>query len=113
MSEEPSCGKELAANAALPAKLGELMTSVTRVLETHTKALDLEDDNARQEYDAYVELVRRHRRVAAEMRALGERMASHHDLPMGSRYRVAATWASVARPANAAAPASASVCTSA
>lgn len=83
MSEEPSCGKGLAANAALPAKLGELTTSVARVLETHTKALDLEDDNARQEYDAYVELVQHHRRVAAEMHALGERMASHHDLPMG------------------------------
>ena len=83
MSDEPTCGKGLAANAVLPAKLGELIASVARVLETHTKALDLEDDNAGQEYEAYVELVERHRRIAAGLHALSERMASHRDLPMG------------------------------
>jgi len=56
---------------------------VARVLETHTKAIDLEDDNAREEYEAYVELVERHRRIAAQPHALSERMASHRDLPMG------------------------------
>ena len=83
MSEEATCGKGLAANAALPAKLGDAMDSVARVLESHTKALDLEDDDARQEYDAYVRLVDQHRRIAAELRALSEQMVSYRDLPMG------------------------------
>ena len=83
MSEEATCGKGLAANAALPAKLGDVMGSVAGVLESHTKALDLEDDNARQEYDAYVRLVEQHRRVATELHALGEEMVSYRDLPMG------------------------------
>jgi hypothetical protein len=83
LSEEATCGKGLAANAALPAKLGDVMHSVARVLESHTKALDLEDDSARQEYNAYVRLVEQHRRMAAELHALGQEMVSYRDLPMG------------------------------
>jgi hypothetical protein len=49
LTEAPTCGQGLAANATLPAKLGELMASVARVLETHTKALDLNDEAAGQE----------------------------------------------------------------
>jgi hypothetical protein len=83
LSEEATCGKGLAANATLPAKLGDVMASVARVLDTHTNALDLDDDNSKQEYDAYVKLVQHHRRVAAELHALSEQMASYRDLPMG------------------------------
>lgn len=83
MSDQPTCGAGLAANAALPAKLAELIGSVARVLETHTRALDLEDDFARQEYDAYVELVAQHRGTARKIEALAEQMASYRDLPMG------------------------------
>jgi hypothetical protein len=80
---EPTCGQGLAANATLPAKLGELIASVACVLEAHTKALDLEDDNAKEEYDAYIKLVEQHGRIAAELQALSEQMASYRDLPMG------------------------------
>ena len=83
MADEATCGKGLAANAGLPAKLGELAASVADVLKAHTKALDLEDDYARQEYDAYMNLVEHHRRIAAELRALSEQMLSYRDLPMG------------------------------
>ena len=83
MSKAPTCGQGLAANSALPAKLGDLIASVAAVLEMHTKALDLEDDNAKQEYDAYVKLVEQHRRTAADLRAMSEQMASYRDLPMG------------------------------
>ncbi len=83
MSEESTCGEGLAANATLPAKLGELIASVARVLETHTKALDLADDSARKEYDAYVTLVEQHGRITAELQALSDQMASYRDLPMG------------------------------
>lgn len=83
MVDEATCGTGLAANAPLPAKLGELAASVADVLEAHTKALDLEDDDARQEYDAYMELVEHHRRIAAELLALSEQMTSYRDLPVG------------------------------
>jgi hypothetical protein len=82
LSEVATCGQGLAANATLPAKLGELMASVAHVLETHTKALDLDDQNARREFDAYIELVEQHRRIAADLHALSDQMASYRDLPM-------------------------------
>src|SRR5688572_21862671 len=54
-------------------------------LETHTKALDLEDEDedAKQEYEAYVKLVEQHRRIATELHSLSEQMASYRRLPMG------------------------------
>jgi hypothetical protein len=67
----------------LPAKLGDVMGAVARVLETHTKALDLEDGDAKQEYEAYVKLVEQHQRIATELHSLSEQMASYRHLPMG------------------------------
>jgi hypothetical protein len=83
VSEEPTCGSGLAANAVLPAKLGDVIGAVARVLETHTKALDLEDEAAKQEHEAYMRLVEQHRRIATELRSLSEQMGSYRDLPMG------------------------------
>jgi hypothetical protein len=83
VSEELTCGRGLAANAVLPAKLGDVMGAVARVLETHTKALDVEDEDAKQEYEAYVKLVDQHRRIATELHSLSAQMASYRDLPMG------------------------------
>ena len=37
---------------------------MAEVLELHTKALDLEDENARQEQRAYLRLVEQHRLAA-------------------------------------------------
>ncbi len=82
MGEQPTCGQGLAAHSALPAKLGELTAAVAEVLEIHTTALDLEDENARRERDAYLKLVAEHRQTAAELRAIGEEMAGYRDLPM-------------------------------
>lgn len=62
------------------------MAAVARVLETHTKALDLEGEDAKQEYEASVKLVEQHRRIASELRSLSEQMActatpmGRHDL---------------------------------
>jgi hypothetical protein len=44
MEEEPTCGKGLAEQSVLPAKLGQLMASLADNLEVHLKALDLPDD---------------------------------------------------------------------
>jgi hypothetical protein len=83
MDEQPTCGKGLAANSGLPAKLGELTAAVAQVLELHMKALDLEDSNARTEHDAYLTLAREHRTVATQLQALSAEMAGYRNLPMG------------------------------
>ena len=80
--DQPTCGKGLAANAVLPAKLAELMDARADVLERHTKALDLTDPNAQTELDAYTKLARGHRDVARELASLAEQMAGYRDLPM-------------------------------
>jgi hypothetical protein len=81
--DRPTCGEGLAANAVLPAKLAELMTAQAKVLERHTRALDLTDATAQKELDAYTKLERAHRDVAGELADLAEEMASNRTLPMG------------------------------
>jgi hypothetical protein len=81
--DQPTCGKGLAANAVLPAKLAELTAATAEVLERHTKALDVNDTAAREEFDAYAALVRAHRAVASELAKLAQQMAGYRDLPMG------------------------------
>jgi hypothetical protein len=83
MEDELTCGRGLAAHAALPALLAELTDSVAENLERHLKALDLRDENSRQEYDAYVELAKQHRETAARLRTTAAQMAGYRDLPMG------------------------------
>ncbi|HYU16717.1 MAG TPA: hypothetical protein VEL05_11615 [Candidatus Acidoferrum sp.] len=83
MEEEPTCGKGLAGNAAIPAKLGQLIGSMARVLEVHMQALDPADPNARLERDAYANLARDQRDIAARLRATSAEMAGYRDLPMG------------------------------
>jgi hypothetical protein len=83
MTEQRTCGQGLAEHSALPAKLGELTAAVAEILASHTSALDLEDDNSREENRVYQKLVDAHRRTAAQLRATGEEMAGYRDLPMG------------------------------
>jgi hypothetical protein len=82
VAEQPTCGQGLAAHSSLPAKLGALSAAVAEVLETHIKALDLEDENARQEHAAYRKLAEEHRQSAAQLLATGEEMAGYRDLPV-------------------------------
>src|SRR5688572_28024287 len=81
--DQLTCGKGVAANAVLPAKLAELTGALAEVLERHTKALDITDPAAREELDAYVALVRAHRAIAGELSKLAQQMVSYRDLPMG------------------------------
>ena len=83
MDDQPTCGKGLAEHSPLPAKMGELMGAVAKVLELHMNALDLTDDNARLEYDAYQELATAHWQGASQLQATAIRMAGYRDLPMG------------------------------
>ena len=82
-NDQPTCGKGLAANAVLPAKLAELTAATAEVLERHTRALDLTDPAAREELDAYTALVRVHRTIAGQLASLAQQMAGYRDLPMG------------------------------
>ena len=52
-------------------------------LELHMKALDLSDENAKPEYDAYRRLAQQHRQTAGELQATAEEMAGYRDLAMG------------------------------
>jgi hypothetical protein len=83
MEEQPTCGKGLAHNAVLPARLGELTAALAENLEVHMKALDLSDHSAKQEHDAYTKLAGEHREIAAHLHAVAEQMAGYRDLPMG------------------------------
>ncbi len=81
--DQPTCGKGLAANAVLPAKLAELLAAQAEVLRRHTQALDLTDVNARSELEAYTKLEQTHRSVAGALASLAEAMTGYRDLPMG------------------------------
>ena len=81
-NDQPTCGKGLAANAVLPARLAELLTVQAEVLERHMQAIDLTDPNGQAELDAYRALARAHRANAAELAKLAEQMAGYRDLPM-------------------------------
>lgn len=84
MTDEATCGKGLAASAALPAQIAELIAGVAEVLEQHMKALDLGDENARREHALYDRLAREHRDAAAALADTAARMAAARDLPMGA-----------------------------
>jgi hypothetical protein len=83
MPEETTCGQGLAEHSSLHLKLGELTEAMALQLELHTKALDLDDENARNEHGVYQGLVQKHRDVATRLHAIGEDMAGYRDLPMG------------------------------
>ncbi|HJR63643.1 MAG TPA: hypothetical protein VJ803_08055 [Gemmatimonadaceae bacterium] len=83
MSDQPTCGKGLAANAALPAKTGALITSIAEVLVVHMRALDLTDERSREEYRAYEHLATALRLAGRQLSAIGDEMTGYRDLPMG------------------------------
>jgi hypothetical protein len=104
MEEQPSCGRGLAERSALPAKLGELVAAVADNLEAHLVALDLTDENAKDEHEAYVTLAREHRKASDQLQATARRMAGYRDLPMGKHDamgmrnpKIAAAFANFAR----------------
>lgn len=81
--DQPTCGKGLAENSILPAKLSELMTAMVENLESHMKALDLTDTNSRTEYEAYDSLAKEHQQIAVQLQSVADQMADYRALPMG------------------------------
>jgi hypothetical protein len=82
MDEAQTCGKGLAANSVLPARLGELTGALANLLEVHVEALDPSDEDARRERDAYRRLASEYRDIASRLIATSGLMASYHDMPM-------------------------------
>jgi hypothetical protein len=90
-SDQQTCGKGLAENSVLPAKLGELISAMAGNLETHMKALDLTDPNSQAEHNAYEKLLKELRQIAAELSLTASQMAGYRDLPMGRHDQKAMT----------------------
>jgi hypothetical protein len=82
MPDQPTCGHGLADHARLPLALAELFDHSAENLEVHVDTLDLTDEHARTERDVWDRVAAQHRSIAAELRATGEVMARHRDLPM-------------------------------
>jgi hypothetical protein len=83
MSDEWTCGKGLAKNAELPARLADVADAMARLLEGHTRALDMSHDACRQEYDAYRRVAEDWRGAAPVLHAIATQMAGYKDLAMG------------------------------
>jgi len=77
-----TCGQGLAAHAPLVAKVGDFVAALAENLEAHLTTLDLSDQNARAEYEAYVSLSHAHRDIAHRLAMTGAQMAEQRDLPM-------------------------------
>src|SRR5687767_5691762 len=82
MDYEWTCGKGLAANAALPQTIAAFFDALALVLDLHTRSLDRGESNGRAEHDAYMSLVGQQRAIASSLAALGREMAGYVDLPM-------------------------------
>ena|SRR5690349_7873679 len=82
-SEPQTCGKGLAENSVLPAKLSQLISAMAGNLEAHRRALDLNDQYSRAEYEAYEKLLKELRQTAAQLAITAAEMAGYRELPMG------------------------------
>ena len=77
-----SCGPGLAERSTLPAKLSALSAAMADNLNEHQRTLDLTDNNARAEHDAYQAVASALREAATQLQQVAERMARYRDLPM-------------------------------
>jgi hypothetical protein len=56
---------------------------MSHVLEDHMQALDLNDANAKQEFEAYNSLVQKNREIVTRLKTVADEMAGYQDLAMG------------------------------
>ena len=90
-NEQPTCGRGLADHSMVPAKIAELLASLTENLEAHIPSIDVEDPNGRAERDAYEKLAADYRAVASGLRAAARQMAGYRDLPMARHHEAEAS----------------------
>jgi hypothetical protein len=82
MNQPATCGKGLSERSVLPTRLSALCAAIADNLEKHQHALDLTDENARTERDAYRVLANDFRDVASQLQAIADRMVGYRDLPV-------------------------------
>jgi uncharacterized protein YndB with AHSA1/START domain len=81
MNQPETCGQGLAERSAVPAKLGALSAAMAENLEEHQRTLDLTDDNATAERDAYEVVASALRDAAAQLQTAADRMVGYKGLP--------------------------------
>jgi hypothetical protein len=91
VEEQPTCGRGLAHNMAVPAALAAAAGSLAQNLELHTRALDPGDAMAAQEKTVYERVARNLRSAAADLQSAAAQMAAAADLPMGAHDLAAIT----------------------
>lgn len=84
MSDGPTCGQGVAANAALPDGFAAVIDGIAANLELHMTALDVSDPADRKEHTAYERVAGACRTAAAELRTLAREMTASRDVPMGA-----------------------------
>ena len=89
--DQPTCGKGLAENSVLPARLSNLISAMAENLAVHMKALDLTDVKSQAEHSAYERLVDELRQTAVQLQWSANEMAGYRDLPMGRHDDIAMT----------------------
>ena len=83
VDDQQTCGKGLAENAKLPARLASVISALAENLELHMGTLDQSDANSRRELEAYAHLGQSFRRIGSDLAATSQEMAGYRDLPMG------------------------------
>lgn len=78
--EEWTCGKGLAANARIPARIAEFLKSLAENLEAHLPTIDTGDPAGEAERAAYVRLSGEYHAVAAQLARTAQRMREYRDL---------------------------------
>jgi uncharacterized protein YndB with AHSA1/START domain len=86
MKKPETCGQGLAERSALPATLGALAVAMADTLEQHRRTLDLSDQNAKAEDDAYEAVASALGNAAAQLQVTADRMVGYRELPMGRHH---------------------------
>ena len=82
MNAKPTCGQGLAEHSVVPAKLSALVSAMADNLESHVRALDLNDQSSREEFEVYV-IAQQNREIEARLRETAALMAGQRALPIG------------------------------
>ncbi len=77
-----TCGQMLADKAVLPAKMAEVMTAVTNMMEAHAKfMMTNKDKDSKKEAAALQKVAKEHKALAAAFKKTSESMKKLADLP--------------------------------
>ena len=84
-----TCGKGLAAHAAIPAGIAELLRGLAANLHAHVPTIDVADPHGEAERRAYVGLAEQYDAVAAQLSRAALEMEGCRDLPAARHHEEA------------------------